>query len=64
MVKTPSRFNYGPISNLAMKYLIYDETARALHEVSLAWSLKVKKNIVGIGMVETRSCTRFDLSQI
>jgi hypothetical protein len=46
MVKPPSRFDYrwpniessDEISNLAV-----NETARALHEVSLAWSLTVEK---------------------
>jgi hypothetical protein len=67
MVKPPSIFNYrwpniessDEISNLAMKPHALCMRSH-LHGVS-KWK---KYIIVGIGMIETHRCTRFDLSQI
>ncbi len=67
MVKPPSIFDYtwpniessNEISNLAMKPHALCMWSH-LHGVS-KWN---KKKFVGISMVETRRCTKFDLSQI
>jgi hypothetical protein len=54
----PSRFDHG-WPNIESS----DEMARA-RGLTCMESQSGKKNIVGIGMVETRRCTRFDLIQI